>query len=122
MMDWNKVNGAIHEHAERLVTDIVDNILEAIEDGDITNWTEVVDRCHEEVDTTLVYTKNQWLVVWVFDAHDAVAEGMANTGTFAEVVEGQAYHALVNEVMDHNAKFEEALKVAEDKRLEAKGD
>lgn len=97
---------------------VVDSILSRIEAGEIDDEDSLNEAIHEECDSALVYTSDQWVCAFgLRDERDAFEEGLiSEPSNVTQVIAVQALLNLEDAVMGED--FAAALQVAEDKRLE----
>lgn len=117
-------NGTAHSAAESEAWEIrqgvVASIMERIKAGELTSEDELSDVIHEECDSALIYTSDQWVCAYgLRDERDAFEEGLiSEPSNVTEVIAAQAFLNLEDAVNGASDDFTTALQVAEDARLE----
>lgn len=106
-----------YEAASRAATDIyngvIESIREAIKSGEVTDEESLSDRIHEECDSAIIYTADQYALVWGLRGNeDAIEEGLSSPTNFEEALSAQAYCNLRHEVSEHD--FSDDFEVAKD--------
>lgn len=103
---------AARREARAIVDGCVESILDAIHHGEVTGEDALNERIHEECDSALIYTSDQWVCAYGLDEEeDAIASGMW-VRTFTDALGAQASLNLLAAVSAHD--FSDALAVAAD--------
>lgn len=97
---------AARREARAIVDGCVESILDSIKAGDIDE-DSLHDRIHEECDSALIYTSDQWVCAYGLDEEeDAIESGMCGP-TFTDALGAQAFLNLHAAVSSHD--FSEAF-------------
>lgn len=106
------VYDAACREAQAIVEGVIASILEGIKAGEVDE-DSLSDRIHEECDSALIYTSDQWVCAFgLNDDEDAIESGMCEPTTFQDALTAQAFLNLRSAVDGHD--FSEALAVAAD--------
>lgn len=106
---------AARREARAIVDGCIESILDSIKAGDIDE-DSLHDRIHEECDTALIYTGDQWVCAYGLDEEEDMSE-ICRPESFQEALTAQAFLNLRAAVSSHD--FSEALAVAADATEEA---
>lgn len=102
---------AARREARAIVDGCVESILDSIKAGDIDE-DSLHDRIHEECDSALIYTSDQWVCAYGLDEEeDAIESGMCGP-TFTDALGAQAFLNLQAAVSSYD--FSDAFAVAAD--------
>lgn len=106
------------EAAHLIVAQCIDSLTERIRSGEIVDEDDLPDAIHEEVDSVLTYTRDQYALAWgLRDEEDAIEEGLCRPSNFGEALSAQAYCNLRAAIESHD--FSDAFAVASDAALES---
>lgn len=99
--------------ASEIYNGVVESIRERIKSGELDSEDDLSDAIHEECDSALIYTADQYACVWgLRDQEDAIEEGISSPTNFSEALAAQAYCNLRAEVMSYD--FSDDFAVAAD--------
>lgn len=114
----SKAYDAAQREAWEIRQGVVASIMERIKAGEVDEDT-LSDVIHEECDSALIYTSDQWVCAYgLSDERDAFEEGVLDSPeSIEQVIACQAILNLENSVMTED--FDEAIEVANDAREES---
>lgn len=92
--------------ARAILYEVVSSIKDAIENGEVSAG-DIHERIDEEVDNALIYTIDQYAVVWGLPDPDEDAISDCGANDWDEALSKQAFHALRDAV--NNAESWESL-------------
>ena len=106
------------KEAYEIVDSVISGLVSEIQHGYVTTDEAAQEMLHESCDSALTYTHTHYVCAWVLPDSDDY-EGIDHPGTFESALAQKAYCNLRSAVQDRWSEIEEALSVAEDKRLES---
>ena len=110
---------AASKEAWKIVEGVKESLREAIRDGEVTDEEELSDRAHEEIDSALIYTADQWVCAYgLRQIRDPFEEGLISEPKSVNQVIGVQACLNVEDAIDLS-DFADAFAVAGDAELES---
>lgn len=112
---------AASKEAYEIVESVISGLVSEIEAGYVTDEEAAQETLHESCDSALIYTHTRYVCAWALPDSDEF-DPTEEARNFDQMIAIKAYCNLRSAVEGRWSEVGEALKVAEDKRLEESGE